>query len=85
MARTPSTSPARRPAFQAINLLISAATIALPEDLYTQYQMIIGIFALALFPLGLFLLVTLGFLDGERRENRYGPSPKHDQGYRATP
>lgn len=42
-----------------------------------------GLFALIYLIAALYFLVALGFLDGTRGSNRFGPSPKHSANYRA--
>lgn len=67
----------------ALNLTVTALQAAAPSAFATmgdtpptatEWAMMAG--ALLIIPIGLWLLITLGFLDGTPGPNKYGPSPK---------
>lgn len=68
-----------------VNLATLAAQVVQPSlfevstngDI-TQQDLMIGAFGLVSLVIALWLLITLGFLPGNKGTNRYGPSPKGD-------
>ncbi len=71
--------------FTIIDLLMNALTAAEAEGFISlvPYELPFGLLSLVMIGVGLFLFVTLGFLEGTRGKNRYGPSPKFSPDYQA--
>lgn len=65
-------------AYQIANIALSLWSASLTPrgiDQMGGEAMMMGVASLPILGLGLFLLVTLGFLPGQAADNRYGPKP----------
>lgn len=73
-------------AIGALNLIAPDLLASDPTGMTLTTGDLISLFVgLPALIIGLWLLVTLGFLDGTPGSNRYGPSPKSASNYRAPP
>ena len=68
----------------ALNLSTLPVSLAFnwaPASVWVSFEWVWVIFSLVWAGGGLFLLISLGFLDGTEGPNRYGPSPKEHSRY----